>query len=234
MELNKYRIELNSKEDFITRFRENLLRRDQYILEFSDGIVLKGVPVSNYNDGNLFRISCDGGEIYNNLPISLIDKITLVAKQDDTFYMAVAIEESRKCIQDPDVKEPKPLVGAVLVKDESIIHKGFRGQFKPGDHAEYSLLEKGLKDRSVSGAVLYTTLEPCTKRGPDKQPCVERIVARRIYRVVIGMLDPNQLIRGEGVWKLREAGVEVGLCASNQMSQIEEINREFIQYHRRQ
>ena len=64
-----------------------------------------------------------------------------------------------------------------------------------------------------------------------KLACAERIVERRIGRVVIGVLDPNDTIRGRGELRLREAGIEIARFDSDLMAQIEELNRDFARLH---
>ncbi len=85
-----------------------------------------------------------------------------------------------------------------------------------------------MKDQDVTGGTLYTTLEPCTNRGEGKTPCAERIIRRRISRVLIGMLDPDQRICGRGIRALREGGIEVQLFPVRYMKKVEDQNRDFI------
>lgn len=140
--------------------------------------------------------------------------------------MLQTIELARTC-QDESAKA-SPKVAALLARDGEVLASAFRGETAAGEHAEYGLLEGKLRDHAAAGATLYTTLEPCTARNAPKIPCAERIIERRIKRVVIGMLDPNPLICGQGELTLREAGIEIARYDSDMMSLIEELNRDFI------
>jgi pyrimidine deaminase RibD-like protein len=145
-------------------------------------------------------------------------------------FMLRAIELSRKCKDESD--RPSPKVGAVLVKEGKIVGEAYRGELRPGDHAEYTLLHKKLQTEIVTGSTLYVTLQPCTKRSPDKTPCAERIIDRRIKKVVFGCIDRNPNIRGEGEVQLLDAGIEIGKFDSDLLPIIEELNREFLRLHR--
>lgn len=100
---------------------------------------------------------------------------------------------------------PNPLVGSVIVQDGEIVGEGFHpGAGQP--HAEvFALRAAGEKAR---GATIYVNLEPCNHYGRTP-PCSEALVAAGVAKVVVGMVDPNPLVSGGGIARLRAAGIEV-------------------------
>jgi len=147
------------------------------------------------------------------------------AADDDRRFAVMAIEEAAKSV--PEDGRPHPKVGAVVVKDGVVLSKAHRGE-NLKSHAEFVALEDKLADGLVAGATVYTTLEPCTTRRHPKIACAQRLIDRKVARVVIGMLDPNPDIRGLGDQLLSDAGIEVQLFPRDLRAQVEEMNREFI------
>ncbi|MCI1960110.1 MAG: bifunctional diaminohydroxyphosphoribosylaminopyrimidine deaminase/5-amino-6-(5-phosphoribosylamino)uracil reductase RibD [Clostridia bacterium] len=100
---------------------------------------------------------------------------------------------------------PNPLVGAVIVKNGKIIGEGYHMVY--GDlHAERNAIKNCNED--MKGATIYVTLEPCCHYG-KQPPCTDAIIEKGFSKVVIGSRDPNPLVSGKGVKKLRENGIEV-------------------------
>jgi pyrimidine deaminase RibD-like protein len=143
--------------------------------------------------------------------------------------MRLAIDEGKKSIHEEGKLTPN--VGAVIIKDGKILGSSFRGQHGEGDHAEYTLFEKVLNGADVSGAILFTTLEPCTQRKKHKT-CSCWIIEKGIRQVYVGMLDPNPVIHKKGCKKLRTAGIEVRLFPPHLKNEIEKDNISFIKQYR--
>lgn len=145
--------------------------------------------------------------------------------------MRQAIDEAKRCNSQEMDADKRPKVGAVIVIDGEIRKAAYRGELNPhkGDHAEYTLLEGRLKNDNLTGATLYTTLEPCTERSPEKTPCASRVVARQVEKVVIGMLDPNPRIGSSGVRWLKDRGVRVEFFPPELAREIRDLNAKFIE-----
>jgi diaminohydroxyphosphoribosylaminopyrimidine deaminase / 5-amino-6-(5-phosphoribosylamino)uracil reductase len=115
---------------------------------------------------------------------------------------------------------PNPIVGALVVSRGKVIAAGHHEK-AGGPHAEVVALRKA--GERARGADLYVTLEPCNHHGRTP-PCTEAILASGVRRVVVGSVDPNPLVHGRGIRRLRAAGlpVEVGVLrdacdATNEM-----------------
>jgi pyrimidine deaminase RibD-like protein len=126
-----------------------------------------------------------------------------------------------------DRPDAPPRVGAAIRLRDGRVVTAYRGESGPGDHAEYCLLEKKLSDVDLVGSTLFTTLEPCTRRSPNKVPCSDRIQSRKIARVIIGMIDPNPKIRGGGILRLRKANIDISFFPGDLMARAEDLNRHF-------
>ncbi len=100
---------------------------------------------------------------------------------------------------------PNPLVGAVIAKNGRVVAEGYHHACGD-DHAEVDALKK--LDFKAPGLDLYVTLEPCVHHG-HTPPCTDAIIRAGIRRVCVAMVDPNPLVAGKGIAKLRRAGIEV-------------------------
>ncbi|MDR0242900.1 MAG: hypothetical protein LBJ65_14980 [Burkholderia sp.] len=148
---------------------------------------------------------------------------------DARAIMRLAIDLAAKCVSEEGKVSPK--VGAVVVRDGVVLASAFRGELKAGEHAEYTLLERKLQGVDLEGATLYSTLEPCTHRNHPKVSCTDRVIDRKLKRVVIGTLDPNQTIRGLGELRLQDANIEITRFDPDLVLELRELNREFAALH---
>jgi diaminohydroxyphosphoribosylaminopyrimidine deaminase/5-amino-6-(5-phosphoribosylamino)uracil reductase len=113
---------------------------------------------------------------------------------------------------------PNPQVGALIVKDDRIIARGWH-RFAGGPHAEIEALAQA--GELARGATMYVTLEPCNHHGKTG-PCTSAILSAGIRRVVVAARDPNPGVHGQGIEVLRAAGVEVsiGVCQDAAVRQV--------------
>lgn len=119
---------------------------------------------------------------------------------------------------------PNPLVGAVVVKEGRVIGKGYHPSFG-APHAEIFALQDAKEE--LRGATLYVNLEPCAHYGKTP-PCTKEIIKAGIKRVVIGMIDPNPLVKGKGIEELKEAGIEVESGVLQE--EAEKLNEAYIKF----
>jgi diaminohydroxyphosphoribosylaminopyrimidine deaminase / 5-amino-6-(5-phosphoribosylamino)uracil reductase len=144
-----------------------------------------------------------------------MDNPSMLTQNNSHFQSVLTIEtdfDSRmmqKCLQLArralGKTSPNPLVGGVIVKDGEIIGEGFHP--RAGEpHAEVFALRAA--GENARGATAYVSLEPCNHYGRTP-PCTEALIAAGVTKVVVGMVDPNPLVAGGGITRLRDAGIEV-------------------------
>ncbi len=122
---------------------------------------------------------------------------------------------------------PNPMVGAVVVHNDRIIGEGYH--HKAGmPHAEVEAIRSVKNPSILHEATLYVNLEPCNHTGKTP-PCTDLILENRIARVVTGQTDPNPLVAGKGLNRLRYNGIEVteGVLKKESL----ELNRRFNTFH---
>jgi diaminohydroxyphosphoribosylaminopyrimidine deaminase/5-amino-6-(5-phosphoribosylamino)uracil reductase len=127
----------------------------------------------------------------------------------DSQWMARALQLAAQGL---NTTSPNPRVGCVLVKGDAVVGEGWHA--RAGEpHAEVHALRAAGK--SARGATAYVTLEPCSHHGRTP-PCADALIAAGVTRVVCAMQDPNPLVAGQGIARLRAAGIDVenGLMAA--------------------
>ncbi|MCL5784209.1 MAG: bifunctional diaminohydroxyphosphoribosylaminopyrimidine deaminase/5-amino-6-(5-phosphoribosylamino)uracil reductase RibD [Patescibacteria group bacterium] len=120
---------------------------------------------------------------------------------------------------------PNPMVGAVIVRNGRIIGQGFHRQAGLA-HAEIEALNSATEN--PQGATLYINLEPCTIFGRTP-PCTEAIIKSGIKKIVCCTLDPNPKVHGQGLIKLKEAGIETAVGILEDEARV--LNEAFFTFH---
>ena len=140
----------------------------------------------------------------------------------DHQWMSEALAQAQKALY---LANPNPRVGCVIVKDGQVIGRGFT-QRVGGSHAEVqALADAKANAKDPAGSTIYVTLEPCSHTGRTP-PCVDGLIAAKPAKVIAAMKDPNPLVSGNGLEKLRAAGIEVQ-CGLMEM-EAQAFNRGFI------
>jgi diaminohydroxyphosphoribosylaminopyrimidine deaminase/5-amino-6-(5-phosphoribosylamino)uracil reductase len=142
-----------------------------------------------------------------------------MSRADDLRHMRAALSLGRRGL---GTTWPNPSVGCVVVRDGRVVGRGWT---QPGGrpHGETEALARA--GEAARGATLYVGLEPCSHHGKTP-PCADAVIAAGIARVVVAIEDPDDRVSGQGIWRLREAGlaVEVGIGAE----EAEDINAGFL------
>ncbi len=123
--------------------------------------------------------------------------------KNDQYYMSLALQEAKKGL---GFTSPNPLVGAVIVKNDKILAKGFHKKYGT-DHAEVDAIKKVSKV-NLKNSTIYVNLEPCSHYG-NTPPCVNAIIDARIKKVVISDTDPDTRVNTGGIRILKKAGIDV-------------------------
>jgi diaminohydroxyphosphoribosylaminopyrimidine deaminase / 5-amino-6-(5-phosphoribosylamino)uracil reductase len=122
---------------------------------------------------------------------------------------------------------PNPMVGAVIVRDGRIIGEGYHREFG-APHAEVNAVASVLDPDLMRDSTIYVTLEPCSHFGKTP-PCADLLIEKGFVRVVVGMEDPNEKVAGNGIARLREAGIEVIVGVLEE--ECRELNKRFLTFH---
>ncbi len=125
---------------------------------------------------------------------------------------------------------PNPLVGAVVVLNDSIIGEGWHQKAGEG-HAEVNAIKNVANNELLKEAAIYVSLEPCSHFGKTP-PCSDLIIASGIKKVIIGSIDPFAKVAGRGIKKLLDAGCEVIVGVLEE--QCRALNKRFFTFHTQQ
>lgn len=139
-------------------------------------------------------------------------------------YMSEALALARRGTA---LTSPNPMVGAVIVRDGEVVGRGFH-IWSAKKHAEIIALEDA--GERARGATIYVSLEPCAHTGRTG-PCADALIEAGIARVVVATEDPNPLVAGEGLRRLRASGITVEISEEHRAG-AEKLNEAFLHFMR--
>ena len=122
----------------------------------------------------------------------------------DEIYMQRCIDIAKRGIR---AVAPNPMVGCVLVVEGKIIGEGYHERYGEA-HAEVNAINNVSNQNLLKNATLYVSLEPCSHTGKTP-PCCDLLIQKGIKKVIVGTKDPNPLVGGKGIEKLKNSGIEV-------------------------
>ena len=145
----------------------------------------------------------------------------------DEIYMQRCIDIAKRGIR---AVAPNPMVGCVLVVEGKIIGEGYHERYGEA-HAEVNAINNVSNQNLLKNATLYVSLEPCSHTGKTP-PCCDLLIQKGIKKVIVGTKDPNPLVGGKGIEKLKNSGIEVseGILKD----QCLELNKRFFTFHEKQ
>ena len=144
---------------------------------------------------------------------------------DNTKFMKRCIDLASKGI---GYTYPNPLVGSVIVHNNKIIGEGYHAKYGES-HAEVNAINNVANKELLRESTLYVNLEPCNHHGKTP-PCTEAIIKNNIKRIVIGSRDPNRLVNGSGIDKLKSSGCDVVVGVME--VECSDLNKRFFKYHK--
>ena len=145
----------------------------------------------------------------------------------DEIYMQRCIDIAKRGIR---AVAPNPMVGCVIVVHDKIIGEGYHERYGEA-HAEVNAINNVANKSLLKNATLYVSLEPCSHLGKTP-PCCDLLIQKGIKKVVVGTKDPNPLVGGKGIEKLKNSGVDVSEGILKE--QCLELNKRFFTFHEKQ
>lgn len=149
-------------------------------------------------------------------------KIYNAAMTQDEKYMDVALSLA---IKGKGNVAPNPMVGCVIVKEGIMVGQGWHSTYG-GAHAEKNAVNSITDKKLLKNSTVYVNLEPCSHFG-NTPPCCDLLILSEVSKVIIANVDPNPLVNGKGIEKMRKAGlvVQTGILESKAKA----LNKEFFQ-----